>query len=211
MKSSEEWPELIVHYRARHGLTQTQFAERIKVTQQTVSRWESGNQAPDATAQELLRSVMGLTALSSKTAWRDRVKMSWGTEALFEKDWRFLAVSPKLAHAAGDPGDVTGKMLFDLPSFKSHAPMLSRMPFFDGALRVIKVRADFCLSAEAFVSEIELWPVLTSGDEILAHAVVHLSPRTSAGSGSTGVLIRDFYAIMADGREVSAGNASTLL
>jgi len=209
MKANDEWPELIARYRARHRLTQAAFADSINVTQQTVSRWESGKQTPDPVAQQLLRSVMGLTALSSKSAWQQRVNLAWGTEALFEKGWRFLAVSPKLQQASGKPDDdVIGKVLFDLPAFKSEAPMLGKLPIFDGAIRVVKARADLYLFGNNFSADIDMWPVLTCGDEIILHIVAYHSPLAKVESGFTGVRLRDFYAIMTDGRIVSSGNTA---
>ncbi len=212
MRANDEWPELIARYRARHGLTQTAFADSISVTQQTVSRWESGKQTPDPVAQQLLRSVMGLTALSSKAAWQQRVNLAWGTEALFEKGWRFIAVSPKLQQTSGQPDDeIIGKVLFDLPPFKSEAPMLGRLPLFDGAIRVVKARADLYLSGNNFSADIDMWPVLTCSDEIILHVVAYHSPMAKAESAFTGVRLRDFYAIMTDGRIVSTGNESAAI
>lgn len=212
MKANDEWPELITRYRARHRLTQAAFADSINVTQQTVSRWESGKQAPDPVAQQLLRSVMGLTALSSKAAWQQRVNISWGTEALFEKGWRFLAISPKLQQSSGQPDDkIIGKVLFELPAFKTEAHMLGRLPLFEGAIRVVKARADLYLMGNNFSADIDMWPVLTCGDEIIVHIVAYHSPISKTEPGFTGVRLRDFYAIMTDGRIVSTGNAAAVV
>jgi len=207
MKASDEWPELIVRYRARHNLTQAAFADSINVTQQTVSRWESGKQTPDPEAQQLLRSVMGLTALSSKAAWQRRVSLSWGTEALFEKGWRFLAVSPRLQQSAAHPGDdMVGKVLFDLPAFKDEANLLGRLPLFDGTIRVVKARADLYLLGNYVQADIDMWPVLTCGDEIILHIVAYHSPLSQTQPSFAGVRLRDFYAVTTDGRDISNGD-----
>ena len=204
MKGTDEWPELIARYRARNNLTQAGFAEGISVTQQTVSRWESGKQTPDPVAQQLLRSVMGLTALSSKAAWRHRVELSWGTEALFEKGWRFLAISSKLQRAPAKPdGDIVGKILFDLPAFKSERNLLGRLPLFDGAIRVMKARVDFFLSGNFYAASVDFWPILTSDDEIIVHTIAYYGDAILTEPSLVGVRLRDFQAIMSDGRIVS--------
>ena len=41
-----EWANRIVALRKQLGLLQTQFAERLQVTQAAVSRWESGDSEP---------------------------------------------------------------------------------------------------------------------------------------------------------------------
>ena len=43
-----EWANRIVALRKQLGLLQTQFAERLRVTQAAVSRWESGASEPSA-------------------------------------------------------------------------------------------------------------------------------------------------------------------
>ena len=43
-----EWANRIVALRKQLGLLQTQFAERLQVTQAAVSRWESGDSEPSA-------------------------------------------------------------------------------------------------------------------------------------------------------------------
>ena len=43
-----EWANRIVALRKQLGLLQTQFAERLQVTQAAVSRWESGASEPSA-------------------------------------------------------------------------------------------------------------------------------------------------------------------
>ncbi len=63
MKNENIWPRLIGQYRKRHALTQEDFAKRFGVTQQTVSRWEAGQQAPGLDVQTTLRTALGLGAL----------------------------------------------------------------------------------------------------------------------------------------------------
>lgn len=203
MKNGDNWPELIAHYRTRHKLTQAEFAESLNVTQQTVSRWESGKQTPDPDTQQLLRSVVGLTSLSTRAAWQQRVGLSWGTEALFDKGWRCLAVSERMLEIAGVGADVLlGRTLTELPGVKSHAATLSQMPFFEGGIRVLKARAQFHLSGNRFAGDIELWPILTSGDEIVAHVVAHVTPAAKSDWSFSGIRVLHFHAVMIDGRVI---------
>jgi transcriptional regulator with XRE-family HTH domain len=212
MRTNDEWPDLISRYRSRRNLTQAAFADSINVTQQTVSRWESGKQTPDPVAQQLLRSVMGLTALSSKAAWQRRVSLAWGAEALFEKGWRFLAISPKLQQSWGQPDDdIVGKVLFDLPAFRSEANLLGKLPLFDGTIRVAKGRADLYLHGNNFQADIDMWPILTCDDEIILHIVAYAGPVSKAEPGFVGVRLRDFYAVMTDGRVISTGTEAAAI
>lgn len=201
MSRNDNWPQLILHYRTRHGLTQTEFADGLKVTQQTVSRWESGKQTPDPEAQQLLRTVIGLTALSTKAAWQQRVALSCGMEALFEKGWRCLASSERLLSIAGLSQELFAeKTLADLPAERNYADLLDKTPFFEGGVRVLKARAELTAAGNQFIGFIDLWPVLTSGDEIVAHAVAHPeAPRSQVHKPQT-VRLFDIQALMIDGR-----------
>ena len=54
----ESIADRISHRRKELGLTQKQLAERLHVTDKTVSRWETGKQIPDAlTMQEIARAL----------------------------------------------------------------------------------------------------------------------------------------------------------
>ena len=46
--ATPEWANRVVALRKQLGLLQTQFAERLRVTQAAVSRWESGASEPSA-------------------------------------------------------------------------------------------------------------------------------------------------------------------
>jgi len=53
----ENWSECIRQYRLRYGLTQTEFAGLVGVSQRTVSRWERGDDQPNAERQKQLRDL----------------------------------------------------------------------------------------------------------------------------------------------------------
>jgi transcriptional regulator with XRE-family HTH domain len=85
MSTDSVWRNLIVGYRKKHALTQAGAAARLNVSQQTISRWESGKQEPDPEAQAALRQELGILALTSREAWIQRVALSAGREYLFER------------------------------------------------------------------------------------------------------------------------------
>ena len=51
-----EMREILKNLREKHGLTQEQMAERLMVTRQAVSRWETGETQPNTDTLKLLSS-----------------------------------------------------------------------------------------------------------------------------------------------------------
>lgn len=60
---NEKIGQLIYQLRKEKGLTQSELAEQIGVTNKAVSKWERGNGAPDVTLWEDLSSVLGADVL----------------------------------------------------------------------------------------------------------------------------------------------------
>ena len=56
-----ETKEIIRSIREKNNLTQEQFAERIHVTRQAVSRWENGETLPDTEQLKTLSRVFGVS------------------------------------------------------------------------------------------------------------------------------------------------------
>jgi len=54
--------EKLVRLRKGHGYTQEQLAEKLEVTRQAVSRWESGDTTPEMALLVRLCEVFGVTA-----------------------------------------------------------------------------------------------------------------------------------------------------
>ena len=54
--------ETICRYRQNRRMTQEEFASRLGVTPQAVSKWERGNGLPDASLMEGICSVLGIKA-----------------------------------------------------------------------------------------------------------------------------------------------------
>lgn len=53
--------EIISYYRKKQGLTQEQLAQRLGLTNQSVSKWESGQCCPDISLIPLLADIFGIT------------------------------------------------------------------------------------------------------------------------------------------------------
>lgn len=53
----EAWDLIVRRYRLRHALTQQRLAERLGVSQRTVSRWERGDDRPSLSQQRFLRDL----------------------------------------------------------------------------------------------------------------------------------------------------------
>jgi transcriptional regulator with XRE-family HTH domain len=56
-----ETKEIIRSIREKNNLTQEQFAERVHVTRQAVSRWENGETQPDTEQLKTLSRVFGVS------------------------------------------------------------------------------------------------------------------------------------------------------
>ena len=53
----EHWNEIVKHYRLRHGLSQTDMAKLMEVSQRTISRWERGEDSPGIAYKKRLRDL----------------------------------------------------------------------------------------------------------------------------------------------------------
>ena len=56
-----ETKEIINHLREKNNLTQEQFAERLHVTRQAVSRWENGETQPSTEQLKVLSKEFGIS------------------------------------------------------------------------------------------------------------------------------------------------------
>ncbi len=105
----------------------------------------------------------------SADAWRARVADSFGSEALFDAEWRFLAISNNfLAGTNRKPEDLIGKKLEDVPPFRPNK-IRSLIPWSLGPVRVARLRADVGLRSFYAVYDLDVWPLVTESDERLIH------------------------------------------
>jgi transcriptional regulator with XRE-family HTH domain len=108
----EESGRRIREVRRRLGLTQSEFAERLKTTQSSVSRWEAGTQKPDLSSLMKIGELAGLDPIrfalydEEHPFWTSDygrevtvlAAIEWGhwTESLEWEDQRFLVRIPTI-------------------------------------------------------------------------------------------------------------------
>jgi DNA-binding XRE family transcriptional regulator len=205
MSQNTLWRDLILGYRKKHALTQSGAAERLKVSQQTISRWESGKQEPDQNAQVTLRTELGILSLTMRDAWIQRVNMSAGREYLFEPGWRVLAISPKVASAEifMEPS-LVGKSILEVPFFGALAPVLEGFELFSGLTKLARIQAVFHLPRRSVARTFDLWPVVTGTDEILVHAIAYPAAADRAPGTGEGIEIHHTMSVPLEAGEGSS-------
>lgn len=101
--------ELVRHLRATLGVTQKELAIRLGLNQSTVSRWERGMTRPDMDTRRRLHALVEGAASHAEGSLRLVVAHSPAAMALFDAEWRVLAVSPSFARlAAMTAGEAAG-------------------------------------------------------------------------------------------------------
>ena len=53
-----EFPQKVKSFRKQHGLSQTQLAQKVRVSLRTIQRWESGESKPHGASLFLLANLM---------------------------------------------------------------------------------------------------------------------------------------------------------
>jgi transcriptional regulator with XRE-family HTH domain len=169
------WASFVFSYRNLHELTQEQLSERLNVSQQTVSRWEAGQQVPDPRSQAALREVLGEADLTSKKNWIERVSRASGLELLIDRKLEILAASNSVAAAADtQPNKMKGKPFAKyLPAKRpKHVDKAAEDGFFDGAFARISYATEINLGPATYYTNTDVWPVLTTDAGILMHVVI---------------------------------------
>jgi transcriptional regulator with XRE-family HTH domain len=209
MKNATIWPRLIAQYRKRHVLTQGEFALRFGVTQQTVSRWEAGVQAPHLEAQATLRAALGLGAISDSEAWIARVNETFGNETLFDSQWRVVAVSASaLKYSTLTRAEILGRRVSDLVAMREVGPQLEQLPIFDGNFRALKASFDVRVPSARLRRDADIWLVLTSDEKLFAHVAAYDTAAPQVYSGPAGTTVISIHAVLLDGSIVDlAGRA----
>ena len=88
--------EILLELRTKHGLSQEQLAEKVCVTRQAVSRWETGETVPNT---ETLKLLSKLFDVSINTIQRDITYLAryypletaygrYGGGVYFEQNWQ---------------------------------------------------------------------------------------------------------------------------
>lgn len=52
-----DWPEYVKRFRERHTLSQVQLADKLRVDETTVQRWEAGERSPAPYLKRALRDL----------------------------------------------------------------------------------------------------------------------------------------------------------
>lgn len=212
MKNDTIWPRMIAQYRKRHALTQGEFAQRFGVTQQTVSRWEAGVQAPHLEAQATLRAALGLGAVSDSAAWIARVNETFGSETLFDSEWRLLAISDSSLKLAGAVRtEMVGRKVSELVALRDVGSQLERLPLFDGHIRALKVTSDVRLPTLRMRRNVDIWLLLTADDKLLAHVATYDAAPAQPYSGAVGTTLLSVHAVLLDGAIVDIGSKMVAL
>jgi transcriptional regulator with XRE-family HTH domain len=190
------WASFVYSYRNLHGLTQGELAERLNVSQQTVSRWEAGQQVPDPRSQATLRAVLGEADLSAKKNWIERVRRSSGIEVLIDANLALLSVSEPLAHAI----DTTPERLIGKPYAKMlpadrprHVEKAVQDGFFQGAFSRLSYCAQINFGHLTYNTKSDIWPVATPDAGILMHVVI-TPVKGPQEPGKEGLTIENFVA-----------------
>ena len=77
--------EIISYYRKKQGLTQEQLAQRLGLTNQSVSKWESGQCCPDISLIPLLADIFGITI--DELFGKEPPKTEYPSVLPFDVDW----------------------------------------------------------------------------------------------------------------------------
>lgn len=168
------WGSFVFSYRRLHDLTQDQLAEKLNVSQQTVSRWEAGQQIPDPRSQAALRAVLGESDLQSVKAWTERVRRSSGYEVLLDTSLKIVAISRSISDSfdilpeacAGRP--IADYFPKDRPKFMEQA---QERGFFEGALSGVHYTVTVDEGTRSVFFDVNLWPAMTSDMGIFMHLV----------------------------------------
>jgi transcriptional regulator with XRE-family HTH domain len=93
-----EWDLLIRQHRLHFGLTQQDLADRLGISQKTISRWESGEHKPAAAQQVRLRDLFYRPTRLGAGRLADSVRHCPALRALSRHEGlKLLALSPPVA------------------------------------------------------------------------------------------------------------------
>lgn len=180
MSEHSKWASFVRAHRLSKNLNQGEFARVMQVSQQTVSRWESGAQTPDPAIQDVLRKQLRITALNSLAFWKHRVSAARTHDLLIARDMSILAASKSaLQLFQGDGLAIIGSRLTEvLPYSKMAVPhpppmnsieQLRDIGFFDGLIRSVRLSAEWHMQSGSCACNSDIWPILTSEQTILGH------------------------------------------
>lgn len=199
----------LVWYRKAHGLSQAALAAELGVTQQTLSKWESGLLVPSAGVRSALQGRLAPYSAGTRAFWTARVNLSRGRDALLDADLTILAASPLFRDRYRPLMDeIVGRSINDLipeaPAESSQDtggdavrfPRINELGFFTGSVRSIHWKAEFHYDAFCVGLINDCWPIVTSDGEILAHLVGYRWGDLAPVPGFTGVKVHWFDVVL---------------
>jgi transcriptional regulator with XRE-family HTH domain len=200
MSDESKWASYVRAHRLAQNLNQSQFAVVMGVSQQTVSRWESGGQVPEPAMQDKLKMQLRVTALNSIQFWKRRVALASGFDMLIGADLTILASSARVGKLLNlGENALAGVALTDvLPNPKIQDAGQNRVRtidnfreigFFDGLIRSIRLDMEWHLQSGSCSCRTDVWPVMTSDQVILGHLSGSPVPILAAADGFMGILV----------------------
>ena len=173
-----DWAREIRRYRETAGLLQGALAERLCVTQATVSRWESGRQRPDLASQQRLRPLLWNNVLSSDALLLHTVTHSPASSSLCDRKGRLLAASQSIVRSFGFQVSPNERLAFDMervsPSGYEMFQTASTAGLFGGDIASLTFRGLVNTCASTMVCD-EIWyPVRLNDGEMIMRADVEL-------------------------------------
>ena len=108
------WTSIVRELRNRKGLTQSELASQLGVTQASVSRWENGSDLPSVRLRKTMREMMRVSS-SSDVAQQIKARLRYTPNpvSLVGHGARFLDFSPSFASETGtEPGRLRGATIY---------------------------------------------------------------------------------------------------
>ena len=199
MSEESKWASFVRAHRLAMNLNQGQFAQDMGVSQQTVSRWESGAQIPDQSIQAKLKDRLRATALGSTAFWKYRVALSRGFEMLIDRDMTVLSASKKAAALLLSDHVEGAKLSGLLPErdiAQSPNPGLNSLEgfrdigFFDGLIRSVRLDMEWHAASGSCACKTDFWPVLTSEQTIIGQFSGMPRPVPADPTGFKGIRVK---------------------
>ena len=147
--------------------------------------------------------------MSSESDWIGRVDLTLGSEALCDRNWRFVAASaPLLADLDLTRERLVGRAMPSVKQFRNYAAALAQLPFFDGELHGVHFFSESWVADKLMAWDMDMWAVQTIDGVSFVH-IVATKARPSRGCVRfDGFRMSGFRVTLVDGR-VLGGDADT--
>jgi transcriptional regulator with XRE-family HTH domain len=179
---SDDWTTQLRRFRRLRALKQTALAEMLGVDQATVSRWESGRQAPDLGMQRRLRSLMQHAGPRQEVLLKHWINTAIGYTSLSDENRVVVAASPSFCDFQRiDANEIVGMSL--IPAFTEELEQLWGIAvergFLEGDIASVTTvsRANLLSGQERNIGTIAVWtPVPLADAQVLRRVdVIRLS------------------------------------